>query len=163
MSDLNNALEGLVFQPGANFKGSYSLQVRTSDLGNGGTGGVKTDLDYVTLNITPVNDAPRNVVPLITPVAMEDTPHSFSPAIWVTDPDQTDSGAYSRPIRVTIDFAAGSGTLTVTPRSGVTITGNGTNQLVLEGAVPYVSQVVQSLVFTPLAEPTTPPLPSRSG
>ena len=151
LSDLNNALEGLVFQPGANFTGSYSLQVRTDDLGTGGTGGARTDLDYVTLNITPVNDAPRNVVPLITPVATEDTPFTFSPAIWVTDPDQHDTGAYSRPIRVTIDFDAGSGTLTVTPRSGVTITGNGTAQVVLEGAVPYVSQVMQSLVFTPVA------------
>ena len=48
-------------------------------------GGTCTDTDYVTLTITPVNDAPQNVVPLITPVTAEDTPLTFNPVIWVTD------------------------------------------------------------------------------
>ncbi|MBO0697692.1 MAG: tandem-95 repeat protein, partial [Zavarzinella sp.] len=55
LADLNAALNGLVFQPGANFNGTYSLQVTTNDLGNTGSGGAKSDTDFVTLNITPVN------------------------------------------------------------------------------------------------------------
>lgn len=151
LNDLNAALDGLVFRPGSNFTGNYSLQVRTSDLGNSGSGGTLTDQDFVTVSITPVNDAPQNVVPLIEPVTSEDTPLSFNPPIWVTDVDQNDSGAYYHPVRVTLDFAVGAGTLAVTPTTGVTITGNGTGQLVLEGAIYRINAALGTLVFTPVA------------
>jgi len=151
LTDLNAALDGLVFRPGTNFTGNYSLQVRTSDLGNSGSGGVLTDLDFITLSISRLNDAPQNVVPLIDPVTPEDTPLTFNPVIWVTDVDQNDSGAFNLPVQVVVDFAAGIGTLTLSPTTGVTITGNGTNRLVLDGAINRINTALATLVFTPVA------------
>ncbi|HKB04154.1 MAG TPA: Ig-like domain-containing protein [Gemmataceae bacterium] len=150
LADLNAALDGLVFRPGANFNGTFSLQVITNDLGNTGSGGAKSDLDYIDLHITPVNDPPQNVVPLITPVTPEDTALTFSPAIWVSDVDAS-TGSGVTPVKVTLEFAAGGGTLSVTPGGGVTITGNGTGQVMLTGPLTYVNNVLRTLKFTPIA------------
>jgi choice-of-anchor C domain-containing protein len=58
---INAALDGLVYTPTANFNGADSLSVLTSDLGNTGTGGIKTDSDAVAITVTAVNDAPTVV------------------------------------------------------------------------------------------------------
>ena len=56
--DVNAALEGLVYSPTPNYFGSAVLTVSTSDLGNTGSGGAKTDTDTVSITVRPVNDAP---------------------------------------------------------------------------------------------------------
>jgi Calx-beta domain/Bacterial Ig domain/FG-GAP-like repeat/Bacterial cadherin-like domain len=54
---LENALDGLMFKPTANFNGETSITVLSSDRGN--TGGVAlTDEDKITINVIPVNDTP---------------------------------------------------------------------------------------------------------
>ncbi len=54
---LENALDGLMFKPTANFNGETSITVLSSDRGN--TGGVAlTDEDKITINVVPVNDTP---------------------------------------------------------------------------------------------------------
>src|SRR5262249_39787881 len=60
ISDLNTALNNLVFTPTANISGIAAGQITivTDDLGNTGTGGDKTATDSITINITPVNQAP---------------------------------------------------------------------------------------------------------
>ena len=47
----------------ANFNGSDTLTVLTSDAGNTGTGGPLTDSDTVAITVTAANDAPVNTVP----------------------------------------------------------------------------------------------------
>jgi hypothetical protein len=58
LADINAALDGLTFSPTANFNGSGGINIVTSDLGNSGSGGVKTDSDGISITVTPVNDAP---------------------------------------------------------------------------------------------------------
>ncbi|MDE8651299.1 cadherin domain-containing protein [Novosphingobium album (ex Liu et al. 2023)] len=55
---INTALAGLSFTPPADFNGSVSLTVTTSDQGHTGTGGALEDSDTKTITISAVNDAP---------------------------------------------------------------------------------------------------------
>ena len=55
---VNTALNGLVYAPAANYNGSDSLSLTTSDLGHNPGPTVLTDTDSVAITITPVNDAP---------------------------------------------------------------------------------------------------------
>ena len=59
VAQINATLAATVtFVPGANFNGSATLTMTTSDNGNSGAGGVLTDIDTVAITVTPVNDAP---------------------------------------------------------------------------------------------------------
>lgn len=58
ISDINAALDGLKFEPSANFHGSAIITIKTNDLGNTGAGGEMTDTDTVSVTVLPVNDAP---------------------------------------------------------------------------------------------------------
>jgi Ca2+-binding RTX toxin-like protein len=49
------------FVPVANASGAVTLTMTTNDGGNTGSGGTKTDVDAVTINVTPVADAPTLV------------------------------------------------------------------------------------------------------
>ncbi len=62
LTQLNAALDGLIFTPDLNYNGPASLQIDSDDLGNFGTGGARTDSDTVSITITPVNDAPVGTV-----------------------------------------------------------------------------------------------------
>lgn len=55
ITNLNNALNGLVFVPTSGYSGSASLQIATNDQGNTGTGGAQTDTDTISLTITTLN------------------------------------------------------------------------------------------------------------
>ncbi|HYI11946.1 MAG TPA: tandem-95 repeat protein, partial [Thermoanaerobaculia bacterium] len=56
--NINARLDGLLFKPTANYYGSATLTILTSDQGNTGTGGTLTDTDNVSMTISPVNDPP---------------------------------------------------------------------------------------------------------
>ncbi len=67
LSDLNAALNGLVYQGLSNFSGTSVLTITTSDQGNSGSGGALQDVDTVTLTVTGNNDAP-SLNTALTPV-----------------------------------------------------------------------------------------------
>ncbi len=64
-TSINAALQGLTYTPAANYNGQDTLIIETSD-------GSLSDKDSVTLNISPVNDAP--VATSTTASAVEDAP-----------------------------------------------------------------------------------------
>lgn len=55
---INAAINGLKYQGLANYNGADQLKITTSDNGNTGLGGVKTDVDTVNITVSAVNDAP---------------------------------------------------------------------------------------------------------
>ena len=63
LANINAALNGLAYQPTANFNGADTLTITTNDQGNTGTGGAVPDTDTVAITVTAVNDAPTNTVP----------------------------------------------------------------------------------------------------
>ncbi len=58
VSAINAALAGLKYKGDLNFNGADQLKITTTDNGNTGIGGAKTDTDTVAITVTPVNDAP---------------------------------------------------------------------------------------------------------
>ena len=69
-----------------NSNASETLTVVVDDGGNTGSGGAKTDSKTVTLDVTPVNDAPT-LITLDTSDVDEETPGDFIGNITVSDPD----------------------------------------------------------------------------
>ena len=79
LADVNTALDGLVYTPSADFFGSDTLTVITSDNGGTGSGGPLTKTDTLSIIVQPVNDAPVNTLPS-TQNTNEDTSLTFSAA-----------------------------------------------------------------------------------
>ena len=55
---INTALNGLRFDPAANYNGSAVLTLNTNDQGNTGTGGAQGDNDTVAITVNPIADTP---------------------------------------------------------------------------------------------------------
>ena len=58
IANINTALDGLRFDPTAEFSGAALLTINTNDLGNSGTGGSLIDVDTVDITVLAVNNAP---------------------------------------------------------------------------------------------------------
>ncbi|MBF8271434.1 MAG: hypothetical protein HW380_539 [Magnetococcales bacterium] len=69
---VNNALNGLTYQPNANYFGADSLAIVANDLGGTGSGGAKSTAVSLGITVIPVQDAP--VVGVDTEMALEDIP-----------------------------------------------------------------------------------------
>jgi hypothetical protein len=63
ITDVNNALNGLQYDPDALFEGFGSIEISTTDFGKAGTGTPKSDVDSITIEVGDVNSAPVNSVP----------------------------------------------------------------------------------------------------
>ena len=80
----------VTYVPSANFNGAASLTMTTNDNGNTGSGGALSDTDTVTINVTPVNDAPVATGSAVS--GTEDTALVFNWAQFgVTDIDSASS------------------------------------------------------------------------
>jgi hypothetical protein len=60
-ANINAALQTLSFKSGSTFLGAASLTIETNDNGNSGSGGAKTDVDTISINVIPVNPKVVNV------------------------------------------------------------------------------------------------------
>jgi hypothetical protein len=58
LTAINNALNGLEYMPNPDFSGTETLVITVNDLGHNGPGGPQTTTATITINVTPVNDAP---------------------------------------------------------------------------------------------------------
>ena len=153
IADLNAALQGMTYTPGANFNGGDLLTLTTDDLGHTGTGGAQTDADSVAITVTAVNDSPVNAVPGAQ-VTIEETALAFSAAngnaISVSDVD-----AGSAIIQVTLDSRVDNvakGTLGLSQTTGLTFTagdGAGDPNMTFRGSVADINAALDGMTFTP--------------
>ncbi|MEV3802253.1 retention module-containing protein [Aeromonas veronii] len=105
--------------------GALDLKITAQSLDNGALGPEVNGTIHV--DVSPVNDAPINVMPTTPQVAQEDQPFVIH-GLQVKDVD-----AGSSPIKITLSVE--HGTLTLPAGSGVTVVGNGTGSLVLTGTL----------------------------
>ena len=73
---INSALNGLTYEPPADFDGVATISFLTEDFGNIGSGGAKTAESSLEVSILAVNDAPVITGPSLVAVT-EDLPHVF--------------------------------------------------------------------------------------
>ncbi|MDR0281234.1 MAG: DUF4347 domain-containing protein [Paucimonas sp.] len=60
-TNINAALQTLTFKATNNYLGAASVTIETNDNGNSGTGGAKSDVDTISINVIPVNPKVTNV------------------------------------------------------------------------------------------------------
>ncbi len=152
LADVNNALEGLVYIPPADYSGNATIQLVANDQGNSGAGGAKTDTDTVTIAVSAVNDQPVIQLPGAGQTVNEDVVKTFSSGngnlISITDVDAA-SGTMHATLSVT------NGVLTLSGIAGLTfISGDGTDDSLLDftGTRAAINTALNGLRFTPTAD-----------
>ncbi|QGG89151.1 tandem-95 repeat protein [Agrobacterium sp. MA01] len=78
LTAINAALLGMKYKGDLNFNGSDELKITTTDNGNTGIGGAKTDVDTVAITVTPVNDAPTATDDVLSAVSEDSTVRTIS-------------------------------------------------------------------------------------
>ena len=131
-AQINAALASLSYQGGANFNGSDTLTVLSTDT-NGAT-----DADAVSITVASVNDGPVNTMPGAQTVT-EDTPLAIA-GISVIDVDGNLSST-----RLTVT----AGTLNVSLAGGASISAgaNGSSTLTLSGTQAQINAALASLSY----------------
>lgn len=112
--------------------GAVDLKVTAQSLDNGALGPEVGG--NIHLDISPVNDAPVNVLPTDPLVAQEDTPFVIR-GLQVKD---VDAGNSPIEVRLSVEH----GTLNLPAGSGVTVVGNGTGSLVLTGTLASLNALL---------------------
>ncbi|MGS3151789.1 retention module-containing protein [Aeromonas sanarellii] len=105
--------------------GAMAIKVTAQSLDNGALGPEVNG--SIQVDVSPVNDAPVNVLPEEPQVAQEDEPFVIQ-GLQVKD---VDAGNGIMEVRLSVEH----GTLTLPAGSGVTLTGNGTGDVVLTGTL----------------------------
>ncbi|MFQ2431177.1 retention module-containing protein [Aeromonas caviae] len=135
LADLNALLAGgVTYQGDPDFHGNDALTMVTDDRGNTGSGGALSDTDVLPILVQPVNDAPVNQLPTTPQVAQEDQPFTIH-GLQVSDVDAGNS-----PLSVTLSVL--HGTLELAAGSGVTVSGSGSNTLVLSGSQDAINALL---------------------
>ncbi|MBS4699675.1 retention module-containing protein [Aeromonas media] len=135
LAQINALLSGGIDYLGnSNFNGNDALTMVTNDLGNTGSGGALGDTDVLPIEVQAVNDAPVNLLPGTPQVAQEDTPFVIK-GLQVQDVD-----AGSGPMEVRLSVL--HGTLVLADGSGVTVTGSGSDTLVLSGSQDAINALL---------------------
>ncbi|MFQ2514490.1 retention module-containing protein [Aeromonas caviae] len=135
LADLNALLSGgVTYQGDPDFHGNDALTMVTDDRGNTGSGGALSDTYVLPIQVQPVNDAPVNQLPTTPQVAQEDQPFTIH-GLQVSDVDAGNS-----PLSVTLSVL--HGTLELAAGSGVTVSGSGSNTLVLSGSQDAINALL---------------------
>ncbi|MDH0292045.1 DUF4347 domain-containing protein [Pseudomonas sp. GD04087] len=140
VADINAYLAGnnLTYMPSPNYFGDVSLDVRVSDLGNSG-GPAQTSSGSLTLHVEGVNDVPNLPVVPSSPVnANEDVP------LVLTGISFSDIDAGSGQVEASFSVLPDKGTFSALAAGGVTLTGSGSNHLVLSGTLADINAFIAS-------------------
>lgn len=124
-TNINAALQSLTFRGGSNYIGAASITIETNDNGNSGTGGAKSDVDTISINVIPVNPKVTNV----SAQGLDRTVKIGDEVLISMTWDQV----------VNVDMSSGSPTLLLetglVDRNAVYVSGTGTNTLVFKYTV----------------------------
>src|SRR5256885_723912 len=135
-----------VSAPTPNSSGTPAVGVSTNDNGNTGSGGPLTTNSSITVNVTPVDDAPVITRPA-TATTNEDTPFTFSGGNVISIAD-VDAGAGSE----TVTLSVTNGTLTLSGTTRLTVSGNGTNSITASGTLTNLNNALNGLIYAPSAD-----------
>ena len=148
MTDIDNALNGLIFTPNANFIGATSIQISTNDMGQTGGGGSVATSDTIPIQINEVNSASLNMN-LPSQTIVENSSLIFSSANGNTI-SLADFNASIDTDQITL--SATNGTLTLNSIKGLTFsagTGINDNVMTFTGKVSDINAALNGLTFNP--------------
>jgi hypothetical protein len=161
VTDINAALNGLIFTPDDDYYGNEAgIQVIALDFGSYGTGaqggiplseytGIGVDVDWVPITVEAVNDAPINTFPGMQTTSAPNETLEFSIAngneIQISDVDIEDGD-------IRISLLSNNGIMTLSGVTGLTFlhgTTNGSDLISFTGTLDAVNAALDGLVFTP--------------
>jgi len=148
VTDINNALNGLIYTPYSDYNGSDSLVIALDDAGSTGTGGTMTSSTSLNITISAVNDAPTSVVPGTQSIAENNT-LTFDPFMGTgTYPNDTDIGSGNFAVQLSVSH----GVLTLSQTTGLIFTvGDGTADTTMSFTGSAVDSMfaMWGMVYTP--------------
>lgn len=133
-ANLNTLLQSFVYRAPANYVGSDTLTLDTSD-------GSLTDTDSCAITVTSVNDAPLNTIPTGLQTTSEDAPKTIT-GISVADDSPS----------ITTTLTIGNGVVSVNTTGGANVTGNATGTVTISGTPAQVNAALTNVVYTPTAD-----------
>jgi uncharacterized repeat protein (TIGR02543 family) len=137
-SNINAAMNGMVYRGETDYSGSDNLSITTSDLGNTGSGGALVDADSVTITVNNTNDPPvlagagntlayaenQAATPICTTITLTDPDDVTVEAAVVSISSNYVNGqdilAFINTAKITGIWAPSTGTLTLTRVGGQT-------------------------------------------
>lgn len=138
ISELNAAIDGLIYQPDTDYSGGDKLTIALNDGGNTGVNGALTATTHVPLLVNAVNDAPAATITGATYSATEQTDLSLKGQLSVAD---VDAGAGA----VTATLSVAYGILTIDAGgSGATVTNSGTGSVTITGTIAQINALLGS-------------------
>src|SRR5262249_47179833 len=147
LTNVNNALNNLVYTPAANYNGPDTLSLTTKNTLDG-----LTTSSTVSITVTPVDDAPTNTVPAAQNVN-ENTNLVLTGATAISIVD-IDAGMGYMAVKLTVSH----GILSVGgDASGLaTLLGDGTATVNLTGTVSAINTALSTLTYSPATNSTLP-------
>lgn len=149
-AQINAALDGLTYRPGADYNGPASITVTVDDQNNLGEGGSQTASQGIAVTVRPVNDAPSVSASNPGPLRADSADLLFGPgdASSVTFEYRNDgTSAVNDLVRMRVE-AAGGGSLLVDDPAGAAVSGDGTSAVVIEGTRAGVNTALESLRYS---------------
>jgi VCBS repeat-containing protein len=140
---LNAGLNNTVYAPNADFNGSATVTVSTNDNGNTGTGGPLTTTSTIAFTITGVNDAPVITRPA-TATTDEDVAFTFNGGNVISIAD-VDAGSGT----ISVALSVSNGSITLSGTTGLSVTGNGTNNPIASGTLTDINAALDGVIYTP--------------
>lgn len=150
IAQINNAINGSVYNaPDVNFNGIVDIVMTVDDLGNTGTDGAKSTTETLTLNIAAVNDPPVNTVPA-TSAGNRLTVRSGENLIFNSQQNTVLIQDVDGNVNVSVELAitAGSGNLFVQNTAGVSVSGNNSATVTINGLRDNVNNALNGLRFS---------------
>ncbi|MEM7578442.1 MAG: DUF4347 domain-containing protein [Cyanobacteria bacterium P01_A01_bin.80] len=154
VADINAALNGLTYLGDTNYNGEDTLTITTNDLGNFGTGEIKSDIDTIPITINPINDPPVNADVPDAQIVDEDTKLFFNNAnnnlISISDVD-VDNELNFDPVdevKVTLSVQKGKVTVDSTPgNTNLVVENNNSANVIVKGKVEDINTVLDGLSY----------------
>jgi len=141
-TEINTQLDGLLYQPNANYNGNDTLQITIEDQD---TAGSLSSTENINILVNPVYDPPSITAPVSQSV-IEDGSIVFESmqlnSLTVAAPDTTSPE---------VTLVVSNGTLEIVNTAGTTITGNNSSAVMLTGSVPDLNASLEGLVYSPSA------------
>ncbi len=130
-ANVNGALNGLSFNPTANYNGAAGFQITTNDNGNTGTGPAGSDVDSVSINVVAVNDPPTFTL--------------------VNPPAVNEDAASQSVLNIATSRSTGPANESAQSLTGFTLTPTGTTGNLTFSTAPSIDPTTGTLTYQPAA------------
>lgn len=143
LAQVNSTLAGLTYLNAPDYNGTDRLTIVADDRGNSGTGGPQQDVKLVPISIVAMNDPPVINVPGTLAATEDETLAIAGITVADVDLDKTPStGAGSGQITVLITAERGTLDVDESAAVGVTVTGDRTSAVTLQGDLVGVNAIL---------------------